>query len=192
MPTTFPDGNDVRANPIRRLLLVSGFAIAILSLAINVLVMVAWGRSPFSYGLRVFYAYPFLLCEAAPVLLLIGMVGLQQRKRWARGVLFSYVGVWLVGRVLLCIFNCLMVQNSVGSGRVQRTVSQRIAINAGQFQPLIYDAAYPLILIVLLRLPEVKEMFSNPARGFSPLLPSDEPVPAEPLSAEVPTTGGSL
>ena len=191
MPTTLPDGNDVRAQPIRRLILVSGFAIAILSLAINVLVMVAWRRTPFFYGLRSFYSYPYLLCEAAPILLLIGMVGLQQRKRWARGVLFSYVGAWLVGRVLLCIFTCLMVQNSVVSSRVQRTVSQRIAINAGQFQPLIYDAAYPLILGFLLRLPEVRETFSNPARGFSPLLP-DEPIPAEPLAVEVPATGGSL
>jgi hypothetical protein len=86
-----------------------------------------------------------------------------------------------------------MVQNSISANpRLHRTVIQRIAVGAGLFQPLIYESAYPIILVILLRMPELRDTFSNPTRGFSLVLASDGPIPAEPLAAEAPTSGSSL
>jgi hypothetical protein len=185
MQTSIPEGNDVPASPLRKLLIISGFAIGILSLAMNALPMLAWGYLPRLSRADILYPFLILLFEAAPVVLLIGMAAFQQRKRWARVVLFTYAGMWLLARIGLCIFNCVTVQNSISANpRVHRTVIQRIAVGAGLFQPLVYETAYPIFLVILLCMPELKDTFSSPTRGFSPVLASVEPVPAEPVPAE--------
>src|SRR5687768_7096130 len=89
------------AERLRRWIVVAGYALggwAILQVART---LVAWGL-PFNRGFRIELLMPLhrlatALWMLAPCWLVVGCWGFQQQRRWARPVLLTYAGMWIVG-----------------------------------------------------------------------------------------------
>ena len=175
MEISLNDEPNALPNRIRRFVIISGYAFGVLHLVMNSIVMLAWGY-PFRQlaAGNLSQAAPRLLF-AAPVLLLIGIGGFQLCQRWASTTLYSYAVAWIVGTTALHAANYLLTANSLGSlSNFHPTLSQKITTAIGQFEPLIYECMYPVILVLCLRTPELTCMYSNHRRGFALVTASDD------------------
>jgi hypothetical protein len=168
---------------ILRVLFACGYVLAIIHIAVTA--MQFWDfRSPV-FGLSR-GEWPDTMLRIAAVILLAGTVGLQHRQRWARTVLYAYAVTWILGFLWLRVWMYVQLGNtSTPYSTTRPTVIQTIDRAASELLwPLIDYSVFPIFLVVCLRMPELKDTFSGPTRGFSLVLASVEPVPAEPVPAE--------
>jgi hypothetical protein len=170
---------------IRRFLIVAGYAIGVSGMAQTLLLPFVW-RPAFDslrlYGaLKPIYLLFLFASSASPVLLLIGIWGFHQRKRWARRLLLIYIVTYIGGTLGLPAVACI-----AGLRISPDRVSTLIGVGLIQFVELINPCIYPLLLLLCLMRSELRDKFADSRPGFTPLLNSHSSTTDErPSAAEV-------
>lgn len=172
---------------IRRFLIVAGYAIAISGTAQALLLPFAWQNyfdSVSHYGSLKSIYFLFLFASAiSPALLLVGIWGFHQRKRWARRSLLIYVATWVGAALGLHVVR--LVGNLLLWGTGGASVLIRVGLELIQWVNLIDPSIYPLLLLLCLMRPEFRDQFTDVRRGFSPMLNSHPPAAGDqPVAAE--------
>jgi hypothetical protein len=166
---------DPQASRIRRLLIGFGYALATLHLVFSILVLSAWGYPILGISRGSILPGASALLIVAAVLLFVGTWGLRTRKPWARAILLAYAVMWVGGTAVLHTTNFIAMESFYAArSNVRETPTQRLSTAAAQFEPLIYESVFPVILVVCLRIPGVAGSASDARHGFAPVLASDE------------------
>jgi hypothetical protein len=160
------------AERLRRWMVVAGYILggwAVLQVALT---LVAWGLLPFNRGFRIGLLTPIhrlatAFWMVAPALLVAGCWGFQQHRRWARPVLLTYAGMWIVG-----VFGAQVVQfiDTLSGAYGDHTFRQLFSTALGGFDFALYASVFPALLVLCLLRPEVRDHFPEFRPGFAPIV----------------------
>lgn len=176
---------------IRRFLIVAGYAIGISGSAQLLLLPVVWGSySNFvaQHGsLKSIYVLFLIASAICPPLLLVGIWGFHQHKRWATRLLLIYAATSISAAVGL---HAVSFIGGLALWRGGVSVFIRVGLGLIRFVDLIDPCIYPVLLLLCLTHLEFRNQFADFGRGFSPVLNSeslaagDSPVPVENVGPE--------
>lgn len=126
-------------------------------------------RSPYGWSLLAWV----LTDGIAPLLLIAGAAGGLTRRRWARGLLFSYALVWIVGTVLSAgtLLSMSISDDGPGGGYPPTVLLMRVAHDC-------VVGAFPTMLVICLSWPETRRAHDQSRSSF-PVLPVVHPLPSK-------------
>ena len=162
------------AERLRRWIVIAGYVLggwAILQVALT---LIAWGL-PFNHYFRIEWLTPIhrlatALWMVAPLLLVAGCWGFQQHRRWARPVLLTYAGMWIVG-----VFGAQGVQfiDTLSGAYGDLPFRQLFSMALGGLDLAVYASVFPVSVVLCLMRPEVRDHFPEFRTGFAPIVGSE-------------------
>jgi len=159
------------AERIRRWIVGAGYILGGWAILQSALLLLTWGL-PFNRYFRIEVLTPIhRLATAswlvAPLVLVAGCWGLQQHRRWARPVLLTYAVMWVAG-----MFGAQAVQfiDSVSGAHGDLTFRQLLTMALSGFDLAVYASVFPVLLVLCLLRPEVRDHFPEFRSGFAPII----------------------
>jgi hypothetical protein len=102
----------------------------------------------------------------APALLVAGSWGFQHHRTWGRPLMLTYA--WLFGLSLFVARSIQLADELFDSPDVH-TRAQAVAFGFGTLDLPVYASVYAVVLILVLNRPELRDTFTEPGGGFSPI-----------------------
>jgi hypothetical protein len=163
------------AERLRLWIVLAGYILggwAILQIA---LMLMAWGL-PFKAGFRFRIMVPIHRLATAmylvsPFLLVAGCWGFHRHRRWARTVLLTYAGTWVAA-----VFGMRIVQFiDTLSGTYGDLSSLAIfSMALSGIDLAVYTSVFPVLMVLCLARPEVRDQFPEFRAGFTPIIDGDQ------------------
>jgi hypothetical protein len=170
-PEPSPPASRSLAAELRRWIVIAGYVLGGWAIVQSALNLAAWGLPfNFSYGIGVLEPIDRVakvLHLLAPLLLVAGCWGFQHHRPWARPVLLTYAGTWVVG--LFGVLGVSVVDTMSGSYG-DLTSRQMFTMALNRLDIFVYASVYPVVLVLCLMRPEVRDQFPEFRGGFAPVM----------------------
>lgn len=159
------------AERIRRWIIVAGYVLGAWAILQSALLLISDGL-PFNIIFRPYLLIPIhrlavILWLVSPLLLVIGCWGFQHHQRWAKSILLTYAGTWIAGVFLI---QCVQFIDSIAGGYGDVTAGRHFRFALGLFDLFVYSSVYPVLLILCLTRPGIRDNFAEFRPGFTPVI----------------------